>query len=102
MIHELKIKSEYFGAVTSGRKTFEVRKNDRCFEIGDYLALNEIDNEGKYTNSCCLVYVDYILNDINYCKKDYVTMSIKPCCVRKSTEPIYPLSVSEDYSVMIL
>ena len=41
MIHELKIRPEFFEACTSGNKTFEVRQFDRPFEIGDYLALNE-------------------------------------------------------------
>lgn len=81
MIHELKIQKEYFEQVISNRKTFEVRKNDRNYKVGDLLALNEIE-DGKYTNRCCLVYVDYILDDENYCKVGFVTMSIKPCYVR--------------------
>lgn len=39
MIHELKILPEYFEAVTSGRKQFEIRKNDRDFKVGDQLIL---------------------------------------------------------------
>lgn len=46
-IHELKTWSEYFVMVFMGRKTFEVRKNDRGFKIGDTLILQEGDLNGK-------------------------------------------------------
>ena len=39
MEHELKIYPKYFEDVISGKKTFEVRKNDRKFNIGDILIL---------------------------------------------------------------
>lgn len=88
MIHELKQLSEYFEAVISGEKLFEVRKNDRDYKVGDLLALNEYDAECKcYTGNSCLVYVDYILTDNEYCKEDYCVMSIKPCIVLKKTSP---------------
>lgn len=80
MIHELKILSGYFKDVLDGRKSFEVRKNDRDFREGDLLALNEY-GEGGYTGRCCLVKIDYILNDKNYVLKDYVILGIKPCGV---------------------
>lgn len=40
-IHELKILPEYFDAVISGRKRFEIRKNDRDYKVGDQLILKE-------------------------------------------------------------
>jgi len=62
MIHELKILPEYFEDVISGRKTFEIRKNDRPFKKGDLLALNEHDGK-SYTGNSCVVYVDYLTDD---------------------------------------
>ena len=40
-IHELKTDSELFQAVVEGRKTFEIRFNDRDFKVGDELVLLE-------------------------------------------------------------
>lgn len=46
--HDLKILPEYFEAVTSGMKTFELRKDDRGFATGDHVVLWEWD--GEYTH----------------------------------------------------
>ena len=35
MIHQLKIEPDYFKKIVEGVKTFEVRKNDRDFHVGD-------------------------------------------------------------------
>ena len=84
MIHALKQLPEYFAPVIEGIKTFEVRKNDRPFQVGDLLALNEWDAEiERYTGRSCLVLIDYILNDEAYCKEGYVVLGIKPCEVAK-------------------
>lgn len=39
MNHELKTWPEFFDAVASGAKTFEVRRDDRGFQVGDRLVL---------------------------------------------------------------
>ncbi len=89
MIHELKEHPKHFQDVLEGKKTFEVRRHDRDFQVGDLLALNEIDPySGKYTGRCCLVYVDYILSDLDYCKTGYSILAIKPCTVFKQGVPI--------------
>jgi hypothetical protein len=39
--HDLKTWPEPFEAVSSGEKTHEIRRNDREFNVGDTLCLNE-------------------------------------------------------------
>lgn len=100
MIHALKQSTEYFGDVISGRKTFEVRRNDRPYKVGDLLALNEYDTKKQsYTGNSCLCYIDYILNDSEYCKEGYVVMSIKPCIIMKRNSPMNMATGINDYSV---
>lgn len=41
MTHHLKIKPEYFQAVIDGKKPFEIRYNDRNFQTGDKVILEE-------------------------------------------------------------
>lgn len=85
MVHALKIYPEYFEAVKSGKKPFEVRKNDRDFKVGDILALNEFDPlegaEGKYTGWTLFKRISYILDDEAYCKAGFVIIGISPCMI---------------------
>ena len=100
MIHELKQIPPFFDDILSGAKGFEVRKFDRPFHVGDLLALNEFNPETKcYTGRSCLVYIDYMLNDTEYCKKDYVILGIKPCAVCRITSLRDPITLGVDYSV---
>jgi ASC-1-like (ASCH) protein len=75
MIHELKIRREYFDDVESGRKPFEIRKNDRDFCEGDYLLLCEID-EGAYTGRDIVAKITYVLDDPEFVKDGYVVLGI--------------------------
>lgn len=44
--HELKTLPRYWDAIADGRKTFEVRRNDRAFQTGDILALVKLTESG--------------------------------------------------------
>ena len=62
MKHELKCWPEYFQAVKSGIKPFELRKDDRGYAVGDILHLREYDPETEqYTGDEIDKIVTYIL-----------------------------------------
>lgn len=75
MIHELKIWPCYYNEVLKGNKTFEYRKDDRGFKVGDLIILNEWDND--FTGRSILVEITYILKDVMNLPKDYVILSIR-------------------------
>jgi hypothetical protein len=60
MTHNLKIKMEYFEAVLSGLKAFEIRYNDRNFKVFDYVYLNEVDDKFDFTGRSIKVKIIYI------------------------------------------
>lgn len=76
MIHDLKILPIYFEAVALGIKTFEVRKDDRPYQVGDTLLLREYGN-GEFTGKKLKAKVTYILRDSVFCKDGYCIMGIK-------------------------
>ena len=91
MIHQLKTETEYFNDVISGKKPFEVRKNDRNFMVGDFLGLNEltdhkVDSKENHaeTGRCCLVEITYVLTDPRFVKEGYVVLGIRPCAISKA------------------
>jgi hypothetical protein len=48
--HALKTHKKYWREIAEGRKTFELRKNDRDFRVGDALTLYEFDeDEDRFT-----------------------------------------------------
>ena len=75
MIHELKIQSEYFEVVNNKTKTFEIRKNDRNFKVGDKILLREIDSCGRYTGGISWWKITYMTD---YAQQEgYVVMAIE-------------------------
>jgi len=76
-IHEVKIRPEYYEPVISGKKTFEVRYNDRDYQAGDALLLREWDESG-YSGRESLFDITYLLKDFSAMKQGYVVMSIVP------------------------
>lgn len=81
-LHKLKIKYEYLIEVESGNKTFELRKNDRDYKIGDLINFVCVDNETEeeiILNTTSIYKITYILKDVQQfgLDKDYCILSIK-------------------------
>lgn len=70
-IHVLKTVQPYFDDVASGKKTFEIRKNDRNFQVGDLLQLWEYPTSGHYVNAKIIYMTNYEQKD------DYVVLGIE-------------------------
>ncbi len=61
-VHELKCQTKYYGAILLSHKTFDVRKNDRNFKVGEYITLKEWDNEkNEFTGNSLSRRINYIL-----------------------------------------
>lgn len=86
MEHKLRIMSEYYEAILLGKKTFEVRKDDRPFSQGDTLLLQEcVTPYGcGYTGREMTVEVTYILRDSDYVKDGYCILAIKIISTNKA------------------
>lgn len=62
-IHELKILPEYYEAVKSGLKRFELRKNDRDYRVGDQIRFREWDGKNYTENTIGSFVIKYVLKD---------------------------------------
>lgn len=80
MTHELKIMPAFFQEVENGNKTFEVRRDDRAYNVNDLLKLQEY-NGHSFTGRELTVRVTYILRDRNYCKDGFCIMGIVRCVI---------------------
>lgn len=83
--HALKTDPDVFRATLKGHKTFEIRLDDRGFEVGDCLQLHETQFTGEkmkagkplvYTGRMEFMFVNYILRGSAYgLKEGWVIMS---------------------------
>lgn len=75
MTHELKSLPEFFNPILDGNKTFEIRLNDRGFNVGDRLLLREYVGAFGYTTRAIIVEVIYITDFAQ--REGFVVMSIR-------------------------
>lgn len=60
--HELKCWPEYFRPIADGRKSFDLRKADRDFKVGDNVRLMEWEpKDDSFTGQDCYRHIVYIL-----------------------------------------
>jgi len=79
MIHRLKIEQHYLIHILEGIKTFEVRKNDRDYQIGDQIIFMPLESENynAYDLETPLPY--FIITYVHHgygMSNDFVVLSI--------------------------
>jgi hypothetical protein len=78
MEHDLKCWPEYFTPLWNGVKTFEIRKNDRNFAVGDVLRIREWNPvEKRYTGANLRREVVYITAFPDGLRDGYVCMGLR-------------------------
>jgi hypothetical protein len=78
MTHALKTDPGFFKSIVEGVKTFDVRRHDRPFRVGDKLLLQEFhQTEQKYSGQEWHGEITYILDTPDYCKKNFVILGIR-------------------------
>ena len=77
IVHELKILPVFFDSVAEGEKTFELRRNDRGFLVGDYLKLREWSELPGYSGRELLVKVTYMTVDFVGLEDGYCILGIR-------------------------
>lgn len=75
-IHQIRLASMYFDDVVSGKKSFELKKNDRGYKEGDFLEMMEF-KDGKNTGRTVRVLVTYLLDDYTGLEDGYCIMGTK-------------------------
>lgn len=71
--HEVKLAASWWADVTSGKKRFELRKNDRGYKVGDKLLMQEY-KDGVYTGRSILADITYMLEEYTGLTEGYAIL----------------------------
>lgn len=78
--HYLKTETEYYKAVENGVKTFDLRKNDRDYQIGDIIHLIEIVEDvptGRQLSPKEITYIFYSFDTVDGLKSGYCILQLR-------------------------
>lgn len=78
-VHDLKILNYFADSVFTGNKTFEIRKNDRGYQKGDYIrffAVDEQHRESFHPIEQDLYKIIYVISGFGL-KNGYVALGIQ-------------------------
>lgn len=74
-VHDVKLGATFFEDVKTGRKTFELRKNDRGYKEGDTIVLHEY-KDGATTGRTITKKIVYMLEDFTGLEDDYCILGL--------------------------
>lgn len=74
-VHDVKLGTTFFDNVKTGRKTFELRKNDRGYKEGDTIVLHEY-KDGTTTGRTITKKIVYMLEDFTGLEDGYCILGL--------------------------
>lgn len=74
-VHDVKLGTTFFDDVKTGRKTFELRKNDRGYKEGDTIVLHEY-KDGTTTGRTITKKIVYMLEDFTGLEDGYCILGL--------------------------
>lgn len=74
-VHDVKLGATFFDDVKTGRKTFELRKNDRGYKEGDTIVLHEY-KDGATTGRTITKKIVYMLEDFTGLEDGYCILGL--------------------------
>lgn len=74
-VHDVKLGTTFFDDVKTGRKTFELRKNDRGYKEGDTIVLHEY-KDGTMTGRTIAKKIVYMLEDFTGLEDGYCILGL--------------------------
>lgn len=74
-IHHVKLGETFFEDVKTGRKSFELRKNDRGYKQGDMIVFYEY-KDGKYTPNLIKKKIVYVLQDFTGLEEGFCILGL--------------------------
>lgn len=74
-VHDIKIATSYYEDIVSGKKSFELRKNDRGYKEGDSIKMLEFD-DGKHTGRTIDADIIYLLEEYTGLQEGYCILGI--------------------------
>lgn len=73
--HKLKLAKMFFNDMQTGRKPFDLQKNDREYQLGDVIEYREMDN-GEPTGRVIEKEITYIMEGFAGLKEDYCILAL--------------------------
>jgi uncharacterized protein DUF3850 len=78
MTHSVKCWTQYYGAIRDNIKRFDLRKDDRGYEVGDKVIFEEFKHGvGEYTGKTVERRIAYILRDFDGLMPGYCILGLK-------------------------
>lgn len=77
MEHRVKCWPEYYAPIVAYQKHFDLRRDDRDYQVGDTLILEEWNERGGYTGSVVVCRITYILRTFPGLVDGYCILSLE-------------------------